>query len=138
MMDGPERGKYACELQWPHEGYHRSGDFTWPQIVPGKLVTDCPKTRDFAARVLSGLTIMRDDEDDEDSWLLPDLATIGRAISALHSLVQRAEDRHRFKIALDKIGKEWKDESPEAVRQYARSVAAGGSARVPMKERESV
>jgi hypothetical protein len=94
------------------------------------------KTRDLGRIVVEGLTVMRDEDDDEDSWELPDLRTINRAISAVSALVQHAEDRQRFKRALMRIGKEWTDENatPDGIRAYARSVLAGGSARVPLAE----
>lgn len=97
------------------------------------VATTCPKTRDLGDRVLLGLQIMRDVEDDEDGWVLPDLAVIGRAINALGALVQRAEDRHRFKIALGRIGTESTD---HVTRQFARSVIAGGSARAALAFQE--
>lgn len=97
------------------------------------VLTTCPKTRDLGGRVLRGLTIMRDDDSDEDDWALPDLDTINRAISALGALVQRAEDADRCRNALKRIAREWTDQPPDAIRQYARSVVAGGSARVPLE-----
>lgn len=92
------------------------------------------KTRDLGRLAVEGLTVMRDD--DEDSWELPDLPTINRAIQAVSALVRHAEDRQRFKRALTRIGKEWTsaNASPDAIRKYARSVIAGGSARVPLAE----
>lgn len=92
------------------------------------------KTRDLGRIAVEGLTVMRDEDDDDDSWELPDLRTINRAIQAVTALVKRAEDRQRFKRALTRIGKEWTDgnATPDAVRAFAREVLAGGSARVPL------
>lgn len=122
-----------CEQLAPDEWrtYHADD---CPYIL-NKIRTCDPKTRDLANRVLKGLTIMRDSDDDGDEWLLPDLAVISRAMSALGSLVKHAEDRHRFKIALERIGKEWTDAggSSDDIRKFARSVVAGGSARVSLR-----
>lgn len=110
---------------------HNSADRSASSDVE-KIVTSNPKVRGLASVVLEALIIMRDEDDDEDGWVLPDFAVIARAMTALRALVQHAEDRHRFKIALERIGKEWKDESiysPEDMRQFACSVVAGGSAR---------
>jgi hypothetical protein len=104
-----------------------------------KIRTSDPMIRDLGDRVRQGLMIMRDPDDDSDDWLLPDLAVVAQAISALGNLVQHAEDRHRFKIALQRIGKEWTDENASAddVRQFARSVVAGGTARAPLSAAKS-
>lgn len=97
------------------------------------------KTRDLGRIAVDGLTIMRDADDDEDSWELPDLRTIHRAIAAVSALVQHAEDRRRFKRALTRIGKEWTDDNttPDEIRRFARAVLAGSSARLPLA-REAV
>jgi hypothetical protein len=71
---------------------------------------------------------MRDEDDDE--WALPDLQTINRAIAAVSALVSHAEDRQRFKRALRRIADE--NTSSDGFQEYARSVLAGGSARVPL------
>lgn len=88
------------------------------------------KTRDLGRLAVEGLTVM---SADDDGWELPDLETINRAIAAVSALVAHAEDRQRFKRALTMIGKEWRDgtASPDAVREYARAVLSGSSARVP-------
>lgn len=91
------------------------------------------KMRDLGLLAVKGLTIMRDADDDEDSWELPDLPTINRALSAVGALVQHAEDRQRYKRALTRIGNEWTNENatPGEIRQFAQAVLAGSSARVP-------
>lgn len=115
------------------------------ELIPGGetwradgVLTPCPKTRELSSRVFAGLNIMRDADDDDDSWVLPDLETIGKAISALAALIQRAEDRERFKNALNRIAKEWTDQSPDAIRQFAREVVAGASARTPLSNGQAV
>jgi hypothetical protein len=84
--------------------------------------------RDLGRLAVEGLTVMRDEDDDE--WALPDLQTINRAIAAVSALVSHAEDRQRFKRALRRIADE--NTSSDGFQEYARSVLAGGSARVPL------
>lgn len=88
------------------------------------------KIRDLGRLAVEGLTVMRDEDEDEDEWELPDLRTINRAIQAVTALVNHAEDRARFKRALTRIADE--NASGEEVRQFARLVLAGGSARTPL------
>lgn len=89
-------------------------------------VTD-DTTRGLAVAVGRGLNIMRDAlDDDEDGWVLPDLVTINRAISALTVLVRHAADRQRFKRALIRLSQESETVTPTGIRGYVAAVVSDG------------
>jgi hypothetical protein len=83
--------------------------------------------RKLALIAAQGLTIMRDSDDDEDSWELPDLRTISYALQAVGGLVRQAEDRRRFKIALQRIADECDKATPDEIRAYVKAVASDGA-----------
>lgn len=102
------------------------------EFRPAGVRTDCPKTRALADVVVEGLTVMRDVDDDEDSWELPDLVTINRAFANLAALVERAQHAERYRSALRKIAAE--QARLESVRRFAQRVLAGGSAKGRIEE----
>lgn len=88
-------------------------------------VTDST-VRELALAVSKGLTVLRDADDEEEGWQLPDLVSINKAFSSLTSLVQHAADRGRFKRALLRLSEEADRVAPAGIRGYVSAVVSGG------------